>query len=296
VFHRPINREIELLAPLTFIIVGHSHDHHVVSPAGTGFFVAPYMAVTARHVAEALWKELALPWHQSKYPWRSVNPDFAVRLYQTIDPRHPDTVARWEVTGCTRAAYTNVAFLNVVPDNELAEQFTWPAGFRPLQLTSPPLGAKVSAVGYPKSMPNFVPGKPGYSVDVALTVEDGVVVKRHDRGRGSWRFPQFETTACWPPGMSGAPVVHDGRVCGVVSYSTEYRHGYGESYAACLWPLLLQEIPANIDPRLNNLPLPDLLRQGVVEAPGWREIKQQAFIDRTENGHSIAAMRLIVAG
>lgn len=295
-FHRRINREIELLTPLTFLLVGHSHDHKIVSPAGTGFFVAPYVAVTAKHIAEALWKELALPWDQAKYPRRSINPDFVVRLYQIIDPRRPETVARWDVTGCTRAAYTDVAFLNVVPNNELAEQYQWPAGFRPLQLTSPPMGAKVSAVGYPRSRPEYVSGQPGYSVNVNLTVEDGVVINRHDRGRGAWRFPQFETTASWPPGMSGAPVVHEGRICGIVSYSTEYRGGYGESYAACLWPLLLQEIPANIDPRRNNLPLPDLIRQGAIDAPGWREIKQQGFIDRTENGDAIAAMRLVVAG
>ena len=51
----------DLLTHLTFAIVGQSKDRQVASAPGSGFFVAPYVAVTARHVVEALWQELNLP-------------------------------------------------------------------------------------------------------------------------------------------------------------------------------------------------------------------------------------------
>jgi hypothetical protein len=292
---RPPNREIALLAPLTFAIVGYSSDYTLVSPLGTGFFVAPYVAVTAKHVVEGLWRELALPWHQNRYPTkpRPVDDEFKVRLFQIVDPTAPWQLATWDATGTTRAGYTDIAFLNVVPENEVAERYRWPHGFPELQLVPPSAGANISSVGYPGMVPRFVPGKPGFVVDAKLLVENGIMVEDHEEGRGSWRFPHFETTARFRHGMSGAPVVHEGRICGVVSYaSTDER----ESYAAALWLLLLQETPRSVDPRQNNLPFLDLLRNGVLQAPAWRDVERRASVDRTSPERPMARLRRIVAG
>ncbi len=290
----PPNREIALLAPLTFAIVGYTSDP-IISPLGTGFFIAPYVAVTARHVVEGLWRDLALPWNQDRYPTkpRPVEDEFRVRLFQIIDPTASWQLATWDVTGTTRAAYTDVAFLNVVPDNEVAERFRWPQGFLDLQLLPPAAGANVSSVGYPGMVSQYTPGKPGFVVDAKLLVEDGIIIDNYEQGRGSWRFPHFETTARFRHGMSGAPVVHQGRVCGVVSYaSTDER----ESYAAALWPLLLQETARSVDPRQNNLPFLDLLRNGVLQAPGWRDVEKRASVNRSNPERPVAHLRRIVAG
>lgn len=142
----------------------------------------------------------------------------------------------------------------------------------------------------------FQAGVPGFSVDAALRVEDGVVLEHHINGRGSWRFPQFRTSARFDHGMSGAPVVHGGRICGIVSYAARYDDGGHDSYAAPLWPLLLQEIPASIDPRRNNLPFPDLLRSGAISAGDWRDVNARAYVDRSDPDRPIAALHMIVAG
>ena len=192
---RTINREIELLAPFTFAIVGYSSDYQIVSPLGTGFFIAPYVAITAKHVVEGLWRELALPWHQHRYPTspRTVEHEFRVRLFQVTDPAAPWRLATWDVTGTTRAGYTDVAFLNAVPENEIAERYQWPPSFLPLRLTPPAVGEMVSSVGFPGMKPRFTPGEPGFVVNAQLLVEAGYVVEDHEDGRGTWCFPQFET-------------------------------------------------------------------------------------------------------
>lgn len=290
-----LNKDLETMAPLTFAIVGYSHDHEVVTPIGTGFFISPYVAVTAKHIAEGLWKELAPEWQQSKYPSRATNPSFSVRLFHAPDPRAPYALAEWEVTGCTRTAYTDVAFLHAVPNNEQAERSAREAKFAELQLLPPVEGEAVCAVGFPGMSPSYTKGAPGFVVHAAMRVEDGEVIEHHENGRGSWRFPQFQVSVRCGHGMSGAPVLYRGQICGIVSYGADYEDGTGDWYIAPLWPLLLQEIPLNIDPRLNNLPLLDLLRHGNVIAPGWREVLKRAFVDRTEPDRPIAALRRILS-
>jgi hypothetical protein len=60
-------RLYRVLRRLTFFVVGQSLDYEIVQPIGSGFFIAPYTAITAGHVVTAMWDELQMPWRRSKY-------------------------------------------------------------------------------------------------------------------------------------------------------------------------------------------------------------------------------------
>ncbi|SRR5713101_3720083 len=282
----------DLLTPLSFAIIGQSTDRQVVASPGTGFFIAPYIAITAKHVVDALWKELNLPWNQ-KYPTVPKKSDFFVKPMQLLDIRKTqrDVVAVWEITSVTPSNYTDAAFLFVVPDNEVARMLQWPRGFPELQLEPPDVGSEIFAFGYPSS--KFIDFEPGHTrIDFGgtPTLVRGEVTAMHKNGRGSWRFPQFETTAEFEHGLSGSPIVHDKKVCGIVSYGTKTEDGAGASYGASLWPLLLSEVSPSIDPAARSTPVIDLLKSGQLRASGWKSLKERVTVAETDTGHPIAKL------
>jgi hypothetical protein len=136
----------------------------------------------------------------------------------------------------------------------------------------------------------FVTGSPHIEFQGEPTLVRGEVIEVHREGRGAWRFPQFETSADFEHGLSGSPVVHDGKICGIVSYATKLKEAPGSSYAASLWPLLLSEVPATVDPSVRSTPVLDLLRNGQIRANEWEAIKARASTVQTGTGQSIATL------
>jgi len=141
-------RIYRVLRKLTFSIVGQSLDYEIVQPIGSGFFIAPYTAITAGHVVAAMWDELQMPWRRSKYPKGNEAGFFAV-LGHAPDAENPDETVEWLATSAATSAYTDIGFLHVVPKNEVAARFAWPQ-FPELELLPPARGERIAAFGYPE--------------------------------------------------------------------------------------------------------------------------------------------------
>lgn len=281
---------LRTFTPLTFVLAGLSKAQDVYAPMGTGFFIAPYLGVTAKHVGQGLWDELEMPWKRGKYPTQTVEPAFYVAASQMVDVARKDLVANWEVTGLTPLNLTDIEFLNLVPRNKVAAEMKWPAQFPRIELVPPPVGVEVWCFGYPGATHDHRPGESTVNLMTEPTLIGGEVLAHFDQGRGSWRFPQFQVSMPFEPGMSGGPVMHDGNICGVISYGPQFEEGPGASYAACLWPVLLSEVAASIDPRNQNNPVLDLLRTGFLRSPGWKDLFDRVRIGQTETGYDIATL------
>lgn len=280
-----------LLTPLTFQITGLSKDREVFEPVGTGFFVAPYTALTAKHVGDALWDALEMPWKKGKYPKDTVEPEFFIAATQMVHIDRKEIVANWEVTGLTPCNQTDVAFLHVVPRNDIAMMLAWPDGFPELVFLPPPVGAEVWSFGYPGVKHDHKAGEAVVNVTSEPTLVAGEVVSHYQEGRASWRFPQFQVTMGFEPGMSGGPVIHNGKVCGIVSYGPTYEDGVGSSYAAALWPILLSEVIPPVDPRMRSTAVLDLLNSGFLRSRDWREVKSRAYVGTNNDGKEIARLK-----
>ena len=281
----------DIVTPLTFAITGMSKDRKEYAAAGTGFFVAPYTALTAAHVVRFLWDRLEAPWNEHKYPKRTVNPEFFAAAVQQVDIRRPDVAAHWEITGVTPLNNTDIAFLNVVPRSEVAEKMEWPSPFPELELLPPNPGELVWSFGYPDAEGKHTPGESVVNFESQPTLISGEVINYHPGGRGTWRFPQFEVTIPFEPGMSGGPVIHQGKIAGLVSYGPNLEQGKrGASFASALWPIVGSELSAEVDPRLQSNPVLEMLNTGAIRAANWKSIQSRIRITQTETGDDIVEL------
>lgn len=282
------NRLFRRFSQLTLAIVGESLDHEVIQPIGSAFFIAPYTAVTAAHVVNALWDELRAPWERGRYPRKPVDRAFYAILGQIPDPDRPEEVAQWQATSAPTSAFGDIAFMNLVPTNPVAEQLKWPQ-FAELELLSPAVGEPIAAYGFPEVVREEI--REGVTkISATSKLSTGVVTNALPEGRGSWRFPQFETNAEVTHGMSGGPVLHNGKICGVVSYAASYEGEPGPSYVAALWPALLAgPVKTSVDPR-ESIPLLSMLTTGSVSSPGWRSVLQRAAVVGREDGRKAAIL------
>jgi hypothetical protein len=283
---------LNLATSLTFALTGLSKDKQVYSALGSGFFVAPYTAVTAAHVLRGLWDNLEMPWKKGKYPKSTVEPEFYLAAIQQVDANNAYLSAQWEITGATPLQYTDVALLNVAPKNEVALNFIWPKLFPHVQLLPPEPNEEVWAFGYPGLEHGHVPGEDVIEVSAEPTLLTGEVVGVFPDGRGSWKFPQFEVTCPFEPGMSGGPVFQKDRICGLVSYGPTLEQGKrGPSFAASLWPILASEQLVTIDPRTAKNAVLDMIATGAVIAPGWKQIQTQITTKTDAQGDILIALK-----
>jgi hypothetical protein len=289
----PAAEVLERLNPLTFALTGLSKDKQVYSALGTGFFVAPYTALTAAHVVRGLWDKLEMPWKEGKYPNTSLEPEFYLAAVQQVHFSNELLAAHWEVTGVTPLSYTDIAFLNLVPKNEVAAQFLWPKPFPELELLPPPVGTSVWAFGYPDMTNTHTPGQEIVDFEAEPTLMGGEVTEHYSEGRAGWRFPQFHVTCPFEPGMSGGPVIHGGRICGLISYGlTLENKKLGPAFAAAMWPLLASEGEPSVDPRQLSNPVVEMLNTGAITASDWKDIQSRITRRQIDGGESIVALKL----
>jgi len=279
--------------PLTFGVTGMSMDKQVYSALGSGFFVAPFTAISAAHVVRGLWDLLEMPWKQGQYPKQTIEASFELAAVQQVDPNNSYLTAHWKITGATPLDYTDIAFLNLVPNDPVSEHFLWPTPFPALELTLPELGSPIWSFGYAEAEYKHTPGKAVVDIEAQPKLMEGQVTGHYPHGRGTWRFPQFEVSSPFEPGMSGGPLFCQGRVCGVVSYGPELEGGErGLSFATALWPLLASVVDSGVDPRVAQNPVLEMLVNGAIAAPGWRQIQSRIRLGRTEGGDPIIELRM----
>jgi hypothetical protein len=248
-----------------------------VQEAGSGIFVAPGVALTARHVSKGFEKlDARLEAAQKRttvfaeqYAIKPVITEYAGLLYQVPNGRMAaaEEVRYWGVTADWPSPDTDISILNAEPTSTAAKKAAAEVtSFLEWQLLPPQAGAEVDVFGFPKAK---ISVESGFHVhDVELRSEPVRVVKSFEvlQSHGFTEFPGFEVNRVLDHGFSGGPVFYNDRLIGVFS---------GPNYVSVLWPLLLHDYvhPAD-NPRI------DLLKPGVIPA---RDVARRTFGALFEN-------------
>lgn len=231
-----INRAL----PLIFAVFGHNNDgegKRVMRVGGSGIFIAPFLAITARHVIRDL----------RRLDSREVRPSFkgyfrsnyTADLFQVLDrspnPRH----AIWEVNRTWDPSVTDISLMQVSAESGAAHamQVEMPTKFFTWSLLPPPIDSDVVMLGYPTTAMESIDGMMHTSCKISLQSGRVKEIYEHRRDDGMINFPSFLIDAPVDHGFSGGPVFLDDKLCGLVSAGSLDE----QTYAASLWPLCLME-------------------------------------------------------
>lgn len=256
-------RLVHRATPLTFGIFGTMGDES--REGGSGIFVAPFLAITARHVTDDLYR-LA----DREPPRQSHQSQHAGHLFQVLDWVDPNVGAKtlWHVDRTWRSPHTDITLLQASAENEIAKQLEQPSFFE-WCLYPPPIGSMVISIGFP--LQSVKAG--GRHVDIttpfhvrALCVTD---IYPCYRDKGMMNFSCFELGDVVDPGFSGGPVFHDGKLCGIISSGSGFDR---RSYAASLWPLTLMDYSNEFGQQTR---FGDLLDSEVIVASNWADIRKR---------------------
>lgn len=216
-----------------FLLIGV--DGEIASPLGSGFFIAPGVAMTARHVVEGLWNEFHI---YDKFPKRKteVEANFKVIALQFLGDKSEQAI--WYVEKTWVSDFTDIAFLYLKPVNDKAKGYTWPDQLE-LSFIAPCVGDRIFAFGYPDSKVE-IQTEPTLSANWKLkpALSTGEVTAVHEkfRDRGLYAWPVVVTNARFDHGMSGGPVFNDkGQVCAVICGGIGSEEDGYESLGSLLW-------------------------------------------------------------
>jgi len=199
-----------------FLLIGIEED--IASPEGTGFFIAPGIAITARHVIDGLWKHFEI--YGKKFPKRKTEEEaiFGVLALQFLGDKSEQAV--WYIEKTWISDLTDIAFLFLKPFNDKAQNYI-PNEQLELSMFEPSIGDKITAFGYPDSKVDIqIAASTSYANwKLKPTLSTGTVtnVCKKYRDSGFLNFPIIETDARFDHGMSGGPVFNEkGQVCAVI--------------------------------------------------------------------------------
>jgi trypsin-like peptidase len=175
----------EIESPITEIalmIAGIRDD--VVLPLGSGFFIAPYIAVTAKHVVEEFHRQFGPATEMPKN--KTVAIDYRILAVQY--PRRAEGNA-WRVVQLVSSSYHDICFLHLAPENESALAYRFDQTIR-LKFNPPAVGEYIAAFGYPSSAAKSVDANtllihtnPTTSAGVVTRVFEGQCCKFRNRTR-----------------------------------------------------------------------------------------------------------------
>ena len=294
-----MEREVELLiqraTPLVFGIFSHMNDQggkSVVRVSGSGIFVAPFQALTARHVGRDLLR---------------IDPDrfddldkrthgyfelpHSLGVFQVLEghggsPRK----AFWAVNRVWDPVFTDICFMEVSAHSGEAcgMQFGMPTRFFEWSLLPPPRASHVVVLGFPKT--EIISVEP-LKFDVKYLMQEGTVtdVFEHKRDRGMYSFPCFCIDKPVDPGFSGGPAFCNGRLCGVVSGGSVAEADL--TYVASLWPLCLMEYEYPDQGELGRKrAFSELFERGVLYSDDWPNLRGRIFKAHDDSGRPYATI------
>ena len=255
-------------------------NFHVI---GTATLIGGNLAVTARHVIEAVTRKFGA----RQVPGGGIVEGYSLRLYQVL----PGPVYRiWNVFRAWISS-SDIAILHLGLDGSSAPEvgIEWRSPI--IRLFPPPSGQKVLAFGYRESKIEVSEGADGthhIELNDILTTSIGEVGQIFPERRDSsmLTFPCFEVYAKFAPGMSGGLVVdEDGALCGLVcaGYDMADPNAMPLSYAATLWPMLTTIISGdrgNAYPRGVEYPMIDLALDKIIHVVGLEGLDPNLFPGR----------------
>ena len=252
-------------------------------PSGTAIVVAPYLAITARHVIEDYWRKSE---GQPLLGNGERSGSFSLQAFQVLEEGNRG--ALWDVKRMWLSPHSDIAFLRLDPRSALAASHTWRCPR--IDLLPPAVGSRVAAFGYHSSAIKVEETESSIQLEWKdePTTSRGTVKMIHEAkcDAGLLRFPCFETDARFEGGMSGGPVFNEmGELCGIVCASLAVSVDDNEyfSHVATLWPMMgtLIDMPRKGVDFDGHYPVLDLARGGFITAKGWEKV----ILNRDTTGH-----------
>lgn len=275
-----------------FLLIGT--DGEVASPLGSGFFIAPEVAMTARHVVKGFWQEFQ---SYQKFPKlkTEVEANFKVLAFQFFGDKSEPAV--WYIEKTWISEFTDTAFLYLKPYNDKAKGYIWRDQLE-LSMFEPFVGEQIFAFGYPDSKVELqTQPTPSANWKLKPTLSTGEVKTVHERyrDRGLLTWPVIETNARFDHGMSGGPVFNDkGQVCAMVCGGIgSEEEGYVSS-GSLLWLAMLTGIDLQTDEIIakEQYWAFDLFDINFLRQTGWEtvfadKLKQFEIINDDDDNHVI---------
>jgi hypothetical protein len=276
VIFRATGRQILEMNKIQRFVYGHyawadMDGEQKVEEAGSGILVARGLGLTAKHVTKSFFKldpqYDAL--HRRSSPldpqYRVINrqSEYGTRVYQA--PYEGDEVT-WMPDMTSPSHDTDITCMVLEPRSDAAIRLVPTLKFFDWELLPPKVGSVVTAYGWPEQHINITgldDEREIHDLAVELRVESAYVteccpvMKEH----GLREFPGFVLDRDLPHGMSGGPVMQNGRLVGIFS---------GPNYVASLWPLSLMTYR---DRQKVEHSFADRFDRGEIGAWDWAEVK-----------------------
>lgn len=208
--------------------------------AGTGVVILPHVILTAKHVVD----EFVKIFKRDSPPSRDASTDkIAGSMYGFVRSLTGDWIP-FRVLKISTSDRSDLALLSVATSEYTRDSWACPT----IQLTPPRVGQAINAFGFPGTdLELHDDGNGGATGRIILTPSgtSGTVTEVHHDRRDSvlLPFPCFTTDAQFEGAMSGGPVFHDGRLCGIICSSYDLIDGGPPiGNVVSIWPALALDV------------------------------------------------------
>ncbi len=282
-----------LNSPITeFALALAARRGDTFAPSGTAIVIAPYLALTAKHVIEDYWRRFETAPLVAACDDESGNPQtnnpgkFSILAYQVLGGGRTGQI--WNVTKIVLSTFTDVAFLHLTHPIGGVRGYEW-RGVK-LRLDPPPVGARIVGFGYHSPRISVVVSD-GSNSEIewqdspTTTAGEVLEIYRKRRDSSMLPFPCYRTSARFEHGMSGGPVFNDqGELCGLICAGGKTENDY-YSHVTTLWPSMgtVMDIDRKGFPSGQSYPVLELARDGYIRAEGW----QKVVLGADEIGHPV---------
>jgi len=267
---------------LTCALVGHlGEDDKEPRVGGSGFFVAPGWAVSARHVVHDLF--LTYPYYDRRLlnrPLGDVKPRHHIALLQTPRPDLDKTLAAsWTVSCTWDYLVADLALIEANPDNQLGHEtadkmsdlyFEW-------SLLPPNPGETVEMCGVPSASLSTSEKQWNFTGQHVHAQAQVTEVFSTIHRKGYTEFPGFVVAHPVEHGFSGGPVFWNGRLCGLAAASLG-----DQTYVAALWPMCEFSMENKNTGKTEHFK--DWLDGGRIVATDWRSVRGRVSLRRDDEG------------
>lgn len=251
---------------LEFALSLGSFKNNQFFAGGTCIVIAPYLAITAKHVIEN-----DIQFFEKQTPTTDYNGSYYMQAGQIL--KNGNELAIWNIRKIFLSSVTDIAFLLLEPYTASAKSYEWRCV--KIDLDPPAIGERICAFGYAKQkmsqpeMNNII-----WEYEPKTSV--GEVTEIHQTGQGITKFACFTTNAPWENLMSGGPIFNSkGWLCGLISTSLWSEEEHIRSTGVLLWPSMttILDIPRkDADPN-HKYNAFDLCNEKYISASGLERIE-----------------------